>query len=82
MGIRSVAILLTLAMSTVSIAQDAMNQAEALASNGQIDNHAAVKASSEIFIAAPTDKVWRLLVGIDEWPSGNLISPPPRSLAR
>lgn len=68
MGIRSVAILLTLAMSTASIAQDAMNQAEVLASNGQINNHAAVKASSEIFIAAPTDKVWRLLVGIDEWP--------------
>ena len=67
MGIRSVAILLTLAMSTTSIAQDAMNQAEVLASNGQIDNHAAVKASSEIFIAAPTDKVWSLLVGIDEW---------------
>ena len=67
-GIRSVAILLTLAMSTTSIAQDAMNQAEVLASNGQIDNHAAVKASSEIFIAAPTDKVWSLLVGIDEWP--------------
>ena len=69
MGIRSVAILLTLAMSTTSIAQDAMNQAEVLASNGQINNHAAVKASSEIFIVAPMDKVWRLLVGIDEWPN-------------
>lgn len=55
-------------MGTISTAQDAMNRAEALANNGQIDDHAAIQASSEILIAAPTDKVWNLLVGIDEWP--------------
>ena len=68
MGIRSVAILLTLALSTISAAQDAINRDEALANTGQIDDHAALKASSEIFIAAPIDKVWSLLVGINEWP--------------
>jgi len=69
MGIRSVMILLTLAMSTNSNAQGAIDRAEALADNGQIDERAAVKASSEILIAAPTEKVWNLLVGIDEWPN-------------
>jgi len=69
MGIRPVMILLTLTMCTISIAQDGINRAEALADNGQIDEHATVKASSEILIAAPTDKVWSLLVGIDEWPN-------------
>ena len=68
MRIRVRAILLALAMSTIPTAQGATDQAEVLASNGQIDDHAAVKASSEIFIAAPTDKVWNLLVGIDAWP--------------
>lgn len=68
MDIRPLAILLMLAMRTIAAAQSGMNHAEALANNGQIDEHAAVKASSEILIAAPTEKVWRLLVEIDEWP--------------
>jgi uncharacterized protein YndB with AHSA1/START domain len=68
MDIRPLAILLMLAMCTIAPAQSGMNHAEELANNGQIDEHAAVKASSEILIAAPTEKVWRLLVEIDEWP--------------
>jgi hypothetical protein len=68
MRIRGVAILLTLAISATSAAQGTINRAETLANSGQIDDHAAVKASSEIFIAASTAKVWSLLVGIDEWP--------------
>jgi uncharacterized protein YndB with AHSA1/START domain len=55
-------------MCTIAAAQGGISRAEALANNGQIDEHAAVKASSEILIAAPTEKVWRLLVEIDEWP--------------
>ena len=64
----NLSILLMLAMCTIAAAQSGMNRAEALANNGQIDDHAAVKASSEILIAAPTEKVWRILVEIDEWP--------------
>ena len=67
MDIRPLAILLMLPMSTIAAAQSGMNHAEALASNGQIDEHAAVKASSEILIAAPKEKVWRLLAEIDNW---------------
>jgi len=68
MDIRGVAILLILVMCTVPAAQGGINHAETLANNGQIDEHAAVKASSEILIAAPIEKVWRLLVEIDKWP--------------
>jgi len=68
MHIRGVAILLMFAMCTIAAAQAGTNPAEALAKNGQIDEHAAAKASSEILIAAPIEKVWRLLVDIDEWP--------------
>jgi len=56
MHIRGVAILLMLAMCTTAAAQGGINRAEALANNDQIDEHAAVKASSKILIAAPIEK--------------------------
>ena len=39
-----------------------------LASKGEIDDKAAVQASTEMLIAAPNDKVWKLLSDIDGWP--------------
>ena len=68
MGIRSVLILLTVAISTISSAQGPTNRAEVLAAKGEVDEQAAVRASSEILIAAPADKVWTILVGVDQWP--------------
>lgn len=57
---------LLLFVSVFCLALD--NHADTLARNGQIDNHASVKATSEILISASPDKVWSLLAGIDDWP--------------
>lgn len=49
--------------------QGQMTRSEKLASNGQIQENAPVKASSEIVIHASAETVWRLLTNIDEWPT-------------
>jgi uncharacterized protein YndB with AHSA1/START domain len=41
---------------------------QSLAAQGQIQDNAPVKASSEITIQAPPEAVWKILTGIDEWP--------------
>lgn len=50
------------------VAQGRRTRGDELASKGQIDDKAAVQASTEMLIAAPDDKVWRLLSNIDGWP--------------
>jgi hypothetical protein len=62
--------LLFLAFATIpASSQSRMTRIEKLASNGQIQENAPVKASSEIVIHASAERVWHLLTDIDNWPS-------------
>jgi hypothetical protein len=61
-------VLLLLVIVAPSMAQQSENRRDKLAAAGQIDEKAPVRASSEILISAPVDKVWQLLSGIDDWP--------------
>lgn len=45
-----------------------MDRLEKLAANGQIQENATVKASTEITIHASPERVWHLLADIDDWP--------------
>lgn len=56
------------ACAVLVMAQGRRTRGDELASKGQIDDKAAVQASTEMLIAAPDDKVWRLLSNIDGWP--------------
>lgn len=56
------------ACAVLVVAQGRRTRGDELASKGQIDDKAAVQASTEMLIAAPDDKVWRLLSNIDGWP--------------
>jgi hypothetical protein len=63
-------ILLFLAfLTTPAYSQSRMDRIEKLAANGQIQENAPVKASSEIVIHASPETIWRLLTDIDKWPS-------------
>jgi len=44
------------------------SQLEQLAHSGKIEENAPVKASCEIIINAPPEKVWRLLTDVKNWP--------------
>ena len=41
---------------------------EVLARQGAIVDNAPIKASLDIVIQAPAEKVWKLLAGVDDWP--------------
>jgi uncharacterized protein YndB with AHSA1/START domain len=41
---------------------------ESLAGNGTIQIDAPIKASVEVVIQAPVEKVWNLLTGVNDWP--------------
>jgi uncharacterized protein YndB with AHSA1/START domain len=55
-------------IASAAAARDSGARRDALASQGQIDDNAPVKASTEIVVAAPIDKVWKVLSDIDGWP--------------
>jgi hypothetical protein len=55
-------------LTTPANAQSPMDRLEKLAADGQIQENAAVKASSEITIHASPENVWHLLTDIDNWP--------------
>lgn len=42
---------------------------EEYAKQGQIDDRAPVKASSSIYIDAPVERVWELLINLPDWPA-------------
>jgi len=52
-------------LTTPANAQSPMDRLEKLAADGQIQEKAAVKASSEITIHASPENVWHLLTDID-----------------
>lgn len=56
------------ACAVLVVAQGRRTRGDELATKGRIDDKAAVQASTEMLIAAPEDKVWRLLSNIDGWP--------------
>lgn len=62
---RSLTVILLLLLSTSE------KDLERLASSGEIDNNAPVKASVEITIRAPAEKVWQVLTDIPSWPKWN-----------
>jgi polyketide cyclase/dehydrase/lipid transport protein len=55
-------------LTTPANAQSTMDRLEKLAADGQIQEDAAVKASSEITIHAPPEIAWHLLTDINNWP--------------
>jgi uncharacterized membrane protein len=55
-------------LTTPANAQSPMDRLEKLAADGQIQENAAIKASSEITIHASPENVWHLLTDIDNWP--------------
>ncbi len=48
--------------------QSAMDRLEKLAAEGQIQENAPVKATSQITIHASPEKIWSILADIDNWP--------------
>lgn len=56
------------ACAVLVVPQGRPTRGDELASKGQIDDKAAVQASTDILIAARDEKVWRLLSNIDGWP--------------
>lgn len=56
------AVILVLVLSTSD------KNLEKLASSGEIDNDAPIKASVEITIRAPAEQVWQVLTDIPNWP--------------
>jgi hypothetical protein len=54
-------------IASPALAQKTEHRLDELAA-GHIDENAPVRASSEILILAPIDKVWKLLSAIDDWP--------------
>src|SRR5580704_7898045 len=61
-------LLLLALLTTPGNMQSPMDRLEKLAADGQIQENAAVKASSEITIHASPENVWHLLTDIDNWP--------------
>jgi hypothetical protein len=60
--------LVLLMIASPALAQKTEHRLVELAAAGHIDENAPVRASSEILILAPIDKVWKLLSAIDDWP--------------
>jgi uncharacterized membrane protein len=60
--------LVLLVIASPALAQKTEHRLVELAAAGHIDENAPVRASSEILILAPIDKVWKLLSAIDDWP--------------
>ena len=60
--------LVLLMIASPALAQKTEQRQDELAAAGHVDEHAPVRASSEILILAPIDKVWKLLSAIDSWP--------------
>jgi hypothetical protein len=54
-------------LTTPANAQSPMDRLEKLAADGQIQENAAVKASSEITIHSSPENVWHILTDIDNW---------------
>lgn len=48
-----------------------MNNLNALASEGKINENANIKDRHSIIINAPIDKVWGILINMEQWPSWN-----------
>ena len=60
--------LVLLMIASPALAQKSQHRVDELAAAGRIDENAPVRASSQILIMAPIDKVWKLLSAIDDWP--------------
>ena len=61
--------LLSLALIAIpASAESQMERIQKLAASGQIQEKAAVKASSEIVVRASSESVWTLLTSLGNWP--------------
>lgn len=67
-GYTGVVLLITLFL-LLAYSHRRTNRFERLASSGEIENNAPVRASSEIAIHASPVKVWHVLSDIDRWPT-------------
>ncbi len=63
-----IACLLVIPALSCSSSTRSQEKLQPLAAQGQIQDDAPVKASSEIAIQASPETVWKILTGIDEWP--------------
>ena len=54
-------------IASPGLARKTKHRLDELAAAGHIDENAPVRASSEILILAPIDKVWKLLSAIDDF---------------
>ena len=64
----TVALAVLLLLLSPTMPSQGQDRLAALAANGQIQENAPVKATSEMVIRAPIAKVWQILTAIDEWP--------------
>lgn len=60
--------MIRLAMVMLLLLNSSADRLEQLAQNGQIQEKAPIKASSEITINASPERVWQLLANINDWP--------------